>query len=133
DDIRMRLFSPRQSVSHAFMARLTQIDYAREMAFVAISPNDGQLLGVSRMIADPDYQNAEYAVIVRSDCKGRGLGWALMQKLIAYAKDEGLEEMYGHVLAGNVTMLKMCRELGFTVRLDPDDASIFWVTLDLTG
>lgn len=131
DDVRMRLFSPRRSLSHAFVARLTQIDYAREMAFIAISPENDELLGVSRMIADPDYQRAEYAVIVRSDFKGRGLGWALMQKLIAYAKAEGLREMHGHVLAGNVTMLKMCRELGFAVRMDPDDTGTFLVALDL--
>jgi acetyltransferase len=132
EDVRMRLFSPRKSLSHAFVARLTQIDYAREMAFIAISPEDNKLIGVSRMIASPDYDRAEYAVIVRSDYKGKGLGWALMQKLIAYAQGEGLKEMYGHVLAVNVTMLKMCRELGFTVKTDPDDASIFLVSLDLT-
>jgi acetyltransferase len=54
-----------------------------------------------------------------------------MQKLIAYAKAEGLREMHGHVLAGNVTMLKMCRELGFAVRMDPDDTGTFLVALDL--
>jgi acetyltransferase len=127
----MRLFSPVKSLSHAFVARLTQIDYAREMAFIAISPEDNRLLGVSRMIAGPDYERAEYAVIVRTDFKGRGLGWALMQKLIAYAKAEGLKEMHGHVMAGNVTMLRMCRELGFSVRTDPDDTGTFLVTLNL--
>jgi acetyltransferase len=131
DDVRMRLFSPVKSLSHAFVARLTQIDYAREMAFIALSPEDDKLLGVSRMIADPDYSRAEYAVIVRTDFKGRGLGWALMQKLIAYAKAEGLKEMHGHVMAGNVTMLRMCRELGFSVRTDPDDTGTFLVTLNL--
>jgi acetyltransferase len=85
------------------------------------------------MIADADYRRAEYAIIVRSDFKGRGLGWALMQKLIAYAKAEGLKEMHGHVMAGNVTMLKMCRELGFSVRMDPSDMGTFLVTLDLTA
>lgn len=132
EDVRMRLFSPKKSLSHAFVARLTQIDYAREMAFIAISQESDELLGVSRMVADPDYERAEYAVIVRTDFKGRGLGWALMKKLIAYAKAEGLKEMHGHVLAGNVTMLKMCRELGFTVKMDPEDMTVFLASLDLT-
>ena len=73
----MRLLAPRTEFSHAFVARLTQIDYAREMAFVALTPGGDEVLGVVRMIADPDYVRAEYAIIVRSDLKGAGLGWAL--------------------------------------------------------
>ena len=81
------------------------------MAFVALSARDGNLLGVVRLTADPDHVRAEYAIIVRSDLKGRGLGWQLMKHLIAYARAEGLDELYGTVLAENTTMLRMCREL----------------------
>ena len=91
----------------ASSARMTQIDYAREMAFVAATP--GELLGVARLVADPDYRNAEFAVIVRSDLKGKGLGSALMQHLIAYARAEGLEGMQGDVLLANTGMLNLCR------------------------
>lgn len=132
EDVRMRLFSPKKSLSHAFVARLTQIDYAREMAFVAISIEDDALLGVSRMVADPDYLRAEYAVIVRTDFQGKGLGWALMEKLIAYAKAEGLVELHGHIMSENTTMLQMSREFGFAVRLAPDDLGTFVAKLDLT-
>ncbi len=101
------------------------------MAFVAIAKDSGALLGVARMIADPDYTRAEYAVLVRSDLKGRGLGWRLMQHLIAYAKAEKLVELHGAVLADNTSMLKMCRELGFAVEAEPGDASVRRVRLQL--
>jgi acetyltransferase len=132
DDRRLRFFTVAPNLSHQFLARLTQIDYAREMAFVAVGKDRGTLLGVVRMVADPDYTRAEYAILVRSDLKGRGLGWRLMQHLIAYAKSEKLEQLHGAVLAGNATMLRMCRELGFSVAREPDDDSVRRVVLRLT-
>ncbi|MDP1639720.1 MAG: GNAT family N-acetyltransferase, partial [Hyphomicrobium sp.] len=113
DDLRMRFFTAAPDRSFRFFARMTQIDYAREMAFVAATPSE--LLGVARLVADPDYRNAEFAVIVRSDLKGKGLGSALMQHLIAYARAEGLEGMQGDVLLANTGMLNLCRNLGFAL------------------
>ncbi len=132
DDHRLRFFGAGPKLSHGFLARLTQIDYAREMAFVAVAQNTGALLGVVRLIADPDYTRGEYAILVRSDLKGRGLGWRLMQHLIDYAKAEGLKELYGSVLTDNRTMLRMCRELGFTIESEPGDESIRRVVLRLS-
>ncbi len=128
-DIRMRFFVPMKHLSHAFVARLTQIDYAREMAFVAIDMSDGDLLGVVRFSADPDYKRGEFAVLVQSALKGQGLGWRLMQHLIAYARAEGLEELFGNVLAENTTMLAMCKELGFSITDDPGDSTVRLVRL----
>ncbi len=132
-DIRMRLFAPMKSLSHAFVARLTQIDYAREMALVAFSPDEREILGVSRLSGDPDHERAEFAVIVRSDLKGHGLGWELMQRLIAFARQEGFAELFGYVLSENTTMLQFCRDLGFKTALDIDDATTYRVSLALTG
>jgi acetyltransferase len=132
DDHRLRFFGAGPKLSHDFLARLTQIDYAREMAFVAVAQNTSVLLGVVRLIADPDYTRGEYAILVRSDLKGRGLGWRLMQHLIDYAKAEGLKELYGSVLADNGTMLRMCREIGFTIESEPGDESIRRVVLKLS-
>ena len=132
EDHRLRFFSAGADLSRKFLARLTQIDYAREMAFVALAKDTGLLLGVSRFMADPDYTRGEYAVLVRSDLKGRGLGWQLMQHLITYARAEGLEQLFGSVLANNTTMLKMCSELGFNIGPEPDDPSVRHVALDLT-
>ena len=134
EDIRLRMFMPVKEFSHEFLARMTQIDYGREMAFIALRPDgagDWEGLGVARFFADPDYEKAEYAVLVRSDLKGLGLGWILMHHLITYAKAEGLKELYGSVLSENVNMLKMCRELGFSVRRNPEDETVYIVTLDL--
>ena len=126
----MRFFSPVKGLSHRFLARLTQIDYAREMAFVALDP-EGRLIGVARLAADPDYTHAEYGVLVRTDLKGKGLGWLLMQHLIEYARAEGLSELFGLVLIDNTTMLDMCRKLGFDVAPEPEDPSVRRVTLQL--
>jgi acetyltransferase len=131
EDRRLRFFGVGPKLSHGSLARFTQIDYAREMAFVAVEQKSGALLGVVRLIADPDYTHGEYAIIVRSDLKGRGLGWRLMQHLIDYAKAEGLKELHGSVLAENTTMLRMCRELGFAVDREPGDESLRRVVLKL--
>jgi acetyltransferase len=132
EDQRLRFFAIAPRLSHRFLATLTQIDYAREMAFVAISKQAGALLAVVRVIADPDYTRGEYAILLRSDLKGHGLGWRLMQHLIAYAKAEKLEELHGSVLADNTTMLKMCGELGFSIKRDLGDAGVRRVVLSLS-
>jgi acetyltransferase len=124
EDRRLRFFIARPDLSHRFLARLTQIDYAREMAFVAVAEATGELLGVVRFVADPDYVQGEYAILVRSDLKGRGLGWHLMQHLISYARTENIKQLYGCVLADNTTMLRMCREFGFSIEADPGDAAV---------
>jgi len=131
DDVRMRFFTAKPNLSFKFLARFTQIDYAREMAFVAIKADCGELLGVARIVADPDYTRAEYGILVRSDLKGKGIGWLLMQHLIAYARSEKLERLCGRVLASNATMLKMCAEMGFHIAADPEDLGIRNVELKL--
>lgn len=124
DDMRLRFFTARPHLSRRQLAGLTQIDYAREMAFVAIDKSNGGLLGVSRLAADPDRMKAEFAVIVASDLKGRGLGWALMQLLIDYARRDGIGELFGEILAENATMLRMTGELGFAIEPHPDDPGL---------
>jgi len=133
EDLRLRFFAPIKEFSHGMIARFTQIDYARAMAFVAIDEATGTLLGVVRLHANSDYDTAEYAVLVRSGLKGKGLGWTLMQHIIEYARSEGLRSLEGQVLQDNATMLKMCTELGFHIALDPHDAGTYKVRLDLAG
>jgi len=132
NDMRLRFFSPLRGLSHKHLARLTQIDYAREIAFVALSTS-GDLIGVCRYIADPDYTRGEFGVLVRSDLKGRGLGSALMRHLIAYAAAEGLSELHGSVLAENTAMLQLCREQGFEIATAEDEPSLRIVTLRIGG
>jgi acetyltransferase len=131
EDIRFRFLAPRKEFSHKFIARFTQIDYARAMAFVALNKEQNELLGVTHLVADPDYVKGEYAIMVRSDLKGTGIGWILMRHLITYAENEGLRELNGDVLQGNQRMLEMCRTLGFAISPDPGDLSILKVRLTL--
>ena len=77
--------------SPQFIARLTHLDYARAMAFVAIDETSNETLGVVRLHADAAHETGEYAILLRSALKGRGLGWSLMQLIIEYAKSEGLK------------------------------------------
>jgi acetyltransferase len=131
DDLRLRFFAAVKEFSHAFIARLTQIDYARAMALIVIDEDTGQMLGGVRIHADVNHETGEYAILVRSDLKGVGLGWLLMKTMIEYAHAEGLRMVEGQVLRDNTTMLKMCTELGFKVEPEPDDPGLCHVVLDL--
>ena len=133
DDMRLRFFGLVRDVGHAFIARLTQIDYGRSIALLALDEVSGALIGVVRLHADPDHRTGEYAILLRSDCKGAGLGWALMELIIEYARKEGLSRIHGQVLRENAIMLRMCRELGFEVAEDRDDPGLVAVSIDLTG
>lgn len=131
-DLRLRFFAAMKEFTHEFIARLTQLDYARAMAFVAFDEASGDLVGVVRIHSDSIYESGEYAILLRSDLKGRGLGWALMQLIIEYAKSEGLKTISGDVLAENILMLAMCRQLGFAVTTDAEDPGLCKVSLKLT-
>jgi len=130
-DLRLRFFAAKKEFTHEFIARLTQLDYARAMAFVAFDDVTQEMLGVVRIHSDSIYETGEYAILLRSDLKGRGLGWTLMQLIIEYAKSEGLKAISGDVLAENTVMLAMCRSLGFEVKSDPVEHDIRNVRLDL--
>jgi acetyltransferase len=130
-DLRLRFFAPMKEFSHEFIAWLTQLDYARAMAFVAFDEAAVDLVGVVRIHSDSIYETGEYAILLRSDLKGRGLGWALMQLIIEYAKSEGLKTISGDVLHENAVMLEMCRDLGFEVKSDPVEHGICNVKLML--
>jgi acetyltransferase len=124
NDVRLRFFAPVKEFDHAFLARLTHIDYGRAMAFIALDDSSGRMLGVVRLHANANNDTAEYAILVRSDLKGRGLGWLLMQMIIDYARAEGVQAIEGQVLRENTTMLAMCKELGFDIIADPNDVVI---------
>lgn len=131
EDLRLRFFAPLKAFSHAFLAHLTQLDYARAMAFVAFEDSTGEAAGVVRLHAEPGLEEAEYAILLRSDLKGVGLGWTLMNLIIEWAKAEGLKTIRSQVLAENTRMLALCRQLGFEITPDPDDTALRFVTLSV--
>ena len=133
EDLRLRFFSAVRHFSHEFIARLTQLDYARSIALVAIDPDDGQMLGAVRLLADANYERGEYGILVRSDLKGFGIGWQLMRIMIEWAGSIGLRMVEGQVLRENATMLAMCQQLGFRIALDREDPTVMNVTLDVAA
>jgi acetyltransferase len=133
-DIRMRVFYSRRSIERSELARLTQIDYAREMAFVAVdTAADGtqRTLGVVRAIADPDNVSAEFGIVIRSDMKGLRLGPLLMQRIIDYQRSQGTRKLVATVLAENTRMLELARQLGFVESASDQGEGIRWIELAL--
>ena len=119
EDRRARFFSAVRELPEADLAHLTQIDYEREMAFIAMRAETGapgETLGVARVCADADNVEAEFAVLVRSDLQQRGLGTRLMRKLIDYCRTRGVQRLIGEVLADNARMLRLAASLGFQLR-----------------
>jgi len=111
EDIRMRFFGPIREMSHEQAARLTQIDYDREMAFLLLDGKD--LLGVGRLAADPGFEQAEFALVVASDRQGHGYGTLLLNHVLEYARARGVQRVVGHVLRENHKMLELTKRMGF--------------------
>ena len=129
EDLRLRFFDSIKEFTHPFLARLTQMDSM--MAFIALDETSGETLGVVRVYTDSIGGTGEYAILLRSDLKGHGLGWSLMQMIIEYSKSRSLKRLVGHILQENSVMLSMCRELGFKIKTDTDDRGLCDATLVL--
>jgi acetyltransferase len=126
-DVRLRMFVRMRELSPAQLARFTQIDYDREMAFIATRPGpDGvpETLGVARAVADPDNRQAEFAVTIRSDLKGQGLGTLLMDTLIDYCRKHGTRELVGEALAENTGIQRLAARLGFSRKVIPGEDEV---------
>lgn len=127
EDLHQRYLCMFRHPPHSQLARMTQIDYAREMCFVAVAARpDGPpaILGECRAVADSDNIRAEFAVSVRSDCKGKGLGRLLADKIIAYSRAHGTRELVGTTLPGNQPMLALARACGFAAQHTPDGVQL---------
>ena len=117
EDARLRFHTPLRQVDRHTLARLTQIDYDREMTLVLhdAAAEPAPFLAVTRLAADPDNISAEFAVVVRSDLHRRGLGRMMLQHVIAYARSRGLSQLQADIPADNAAMLALCREFGFSL------------------
>ncbi len=117
-DLPLRVLFSQRHLARSELARLTQLDYAREMAFVAVAPDPQdarreQILGVVHALTDPDNVQAEFAIAVRPDCRGQGLGQRLLEKMVGYARDQGTQELRCQVPPGSTAMLHLAAALGF--------------------
>ena len=133
EDVRYRFFSAMRELSPEQMARLTQVDYEREIAFVAVRDSTGETVGVARLVCEIGSPEGEFAVVVQPDVKGRGLARHLMQRLIAWARARGMAAVVGQVLADNTPMLAFVRGLGFVVQRMPDEDGVVEARLALNG
>jgi acetyltransferase len=121
EDLRLRFFGRIAELSAKESNKLAHLDYRHEMAFIAFDEDTGKMLGLVRLRDELDEQTAEFAILVRSQLKGHGLGWLLMRRVIDYAKEKSLRRVYGDVLVENTAMLQMCEELGFRAEdMGPD-------------
>ncbi|HTN64195.1 MAG TPA: GNAT family N-acetyltransferase, partial [Devosia sp.] len=133
DDLRLRFLAPRRNFSDQMLKRLTQLDYDREMAFVALEKPTCNLAGIVRLSADPDHEIAEFGLLVRSDLQGHGLGFALLRRLIDYAIADGLKRIEGVILSENTKMVAMCREFGFVVTHHNSEPGLLRAVLHIGG
>ena len=133
EDVRYRFFSAMRELSAEQIARLTQIDYDREMAFVAVREETGETVGVARLVREFGSDEGEFAIAVQPDAKGGGLARHLMERLIAWGRSQGMREMVGQILSDNRPMLAFVRRLGFTVRRVTGEPDITEARLALTA
>jgi acetyltransferase len=134
DEIRLRFLHAMRILSHDMAARLTQIDYDREMALVLCeqtAQDKPELHGVVRIAANPDNERAEFAILIRRGMTGMGLGPMLMRRIIDYARNHGIRELFGEVLAENRPMLRLCEAFGFKKRRDLEEPDVINVSLTL--
>jgi acetyltransferase len=133
EDVRYRFFSAMRELSAEQMARLTQVDYEREIAFIAVRDSTGETVGVSRLVCEVGSSEGEFAVVVQPDAKGRGLARHLMQRLVDWARARRLSAVVGQVLADNAPMLAFIRGLGFTIHRMPEEEGVVEARLTLGG
>ena len=133
EDLRFRFGGKFRQLPQSELARMTQIDYEREMAFIATLRRDNrrpETIGEARVSVDPDGTRAELAIVVRSDFQGRGLGRVLAEKMVRYCREHGIGVLYGLVNASNSRMLGLARSLGFETEHRPEDRTAV-ISLDL--
>ena len=134
EQVRSRFFMPLKELDHVMAARFSQIDYDRQMALVLTEhgvPGQSTIYAVVRLMEDPDRESAEFAIVIDPKLTGQGLGDYLMRRIIDYARQRGVGELFGDVLWDNRVMLQLCHELDFDVAQHADEPGVARVRLSL--
>jgi len=133
EDIRRRFFSAIRALTPEQLVRMTEIDYTRELALIAVEAATGETVGVARLVcSDAEGTEGEFATLIEPGAKEIGLGSVLMRRLIGWAKREGVRRIVGQVLTENTPMLAFVRHLGFSVRHVPDEDDVVEASLELS-
>mgnify|MGYP000329868391 FL=1 len=129
----LRFMYTLRELTPAMLSRFTQIDYDREMALIAVreTPEGEQQVGVARYIIKLDGEGCEFAIVLADELQGRGLASRLFRDLIDVARDRGLKYMDGVALRENSNMIRLARELGFSITMDPDSTDMVKMLLKL--
>jgi acetyltransferase len=131
EDMRHRFFGAIRELSPEQLVKFTRLDYEKDMAFVAVRDPIGEVVGVARLAREQDPAVGEFAVVVQPDVKGHGVGTYLMQRLLEWARQHGVRDVMGEILADNDPMLDLARQLGFTLHYSHGDPMIIEAHLPL--
>ena len=128
-----RLLGGMIQITPEYLARLTTVDFSRDMALAAALMLDGRevLIGVARYVLEADGRGCEFALVIADTWQGRGIGRRMLEKLVAVARSRSLERIYGDVLSTNQHMLDLCRKLGFALGRIPGDPTVTRATFSL--
>ncbi len=124
ETVYLRFFSPIKRISNTLLIRLTQIDYDREIALMALAGKGEQkkIVGVARIIFHPAGERGEFALVLADDWQGKGIGRVLLKRALVSAQKYGLKQIYGPVISTNTAMLALGQKLGFAVKRDPESS-----------
>jgi acetyltransferase len=134
EEIRNRFLQPMRTLNHMLAARFTQLDYDREMALVLTEdgvPGKQDIHAVVRLSADPDNEEAEFAIIVQHELAGQGLGQLLMDRILRYARSRGISRVWGVTLRDNQRMRGLAKAMGFQQSTDREDPSLVRMDISL--
>ncbi len=131
EDIRYRFFNMLRELPREQIARMTQVDYDREMAFVAVREATGETVGVCRLVREPGSDRGEFAIVVEPSMKGRGLARRLMQRVMEWGRRQGMQVVVGQVLAENAPMLAFMRRMGAVIRRMPEEPQVVEAVIEL--
>jgi acetyltransferase len=131
EDVRHRFFAAVRELTPGQLAKFTRLDYEKDMAFIAVRDSTGETVGVARLVREDDPSTGEFAVVVQPDVQGHGLGTHLIRRLLDWARQHGVKEVVGEILADNEPMLDLARYLGFTLHYSHDDPAIIEAHLPL--
>ena len=124
EDLRFRFLSAVGKVGHSLVRPLVEIDHERTENLLAFDSCDGRLVATAMIAADDKMEDAEVAIMVRPDLKGRGAGWSMLAHSCDYAKERGYKKVHSVELGDNSGVIALEKEMGFVASPCPGDASL---------